>query len=275
MRRNTAADAAAVPPPRRRSAAAATPLQTSTPLSPALVVASGLLSLGALAFPGSVAALTSSLDSLQEEPSLLSDFSVRFLGWSVDHRILIEAVLVGLTVGLVGSVVAGLQAKRTGEQVKLLNERLREVNKMLRERARVSTPPADDDASALAVEVIGLLRQGKQLLKQREGAAAREKFEAALALARDGNGDAAGQLTAPWKAVRKSLRGLAAASQLLGDTEAALRNMREVLALSAAADDSAGQADAVGVIADLHTQRGELDEAGVMYDRYLLMVQQM
>lgn len=222
-------------------------VQTSAPLL------AGALAVALVCCPESALALV-------EEPSLLSDFSVKFLGSSVDHRWIVEAVVLGQTVGFVGSVIAGLQARKTGKQVVALNARLREVNKTLRERARAPTAPPAEDASPLSVELISLLRQGKQLLKLREGAAARDKFQAALALARTVSGD---ELSEPWKAVRKSLRGLAAASQLLGDTDAALRNMREVLSLSAAAEDTAGQADAMGVIADLHTERGELDEAGL------------
>ena len=170
-----------------------------------------------------------------------------------------EWVVLGQTVGFVGSLVAGLSARSRKEEVEALNSRLVAVNKQLREKARAtqaglygpaicaaepylgadSKQPAQ---SAEATEVISTLRAGKSLLKMRDGPGAKEHFERALALTRT----SAASLETPWKAQRKALRGLGAASQLMGDNDAALGYMKEVLALSEASGDDTGVADAMG-----------------------------
>lgn len=107
----------------------------------------------------------------------------------VDHRVIVELVVAGQTVGFVGALVAGLAAKERKEEAERLNKRLVAVNKQLREVARADrkrestaaaaaaapqhtgaeTQPADGPAQ----ELLSVLRGGKALLKQRDGAGAR------------------------------------------------------------------------------------------------------
>jgi tetratricopeptide (TPR) repeat protein len=227
----------------------------------------------------------------------------------VDHKVIVEWVVLGQTVGFIGSVIGarcalrprgraqrpethsragGLNARARKQEVESLNKRLMAVNKQLREQAREQSRQASASTanggsaggSEFATEVISLLRAGKALLKQRDGAAARDKFSLALSLARGGasaadsplnsmEGPLSGELAEPWKAQRKALRGLGAACTLMGDNDAALAHMQDVLALSEVMGDAPAIADALGVIADLYTDKGDLDKAGEMYDRYL------
>jgi hypothetical protein len=226
---------------------------------------------------------------------------VQFLGLKVDHRVIVEWVVAGQTVGFMGSLIAGWYAADRKKEVESLNTRLVAVNKQLREQARSTQAgayapaggagasaapaaassangaaangngkaPAADDSSPEAQEIIATLRSGKSLLKMRDGKAARGHFQRALALARDvGTG-----LETPWKAERKALRGLGAAAQLLGESDAALGFMTQVLDISEREGDSSGVADAMGVIADIYTEKGELDKAGLWYDKYINAMQ--
>ena len=222
---------------------------------------------------------------------------MNFLGLKVDHRVIVEWVVIGQTIGFVGSLIGGWYAADRKKEVESLNVRLVAVNKQLREQARVAqagaySPDAAavaasngnggskkapnpgnalvaDDSSPAAQEIIVTLRTGKSALKTRDGAAARPHFERALALCRD---PACG-LETPWKAERKALRGLGASAQLLKQYDAALGYMMEVLAISEKHGDSTGQADAIGVIADIHTEAGDLEKAGEWYDRYISAMQ--
>jgi len=236
-------------------------------------------------------------DRSPDDATLLSDFSVTFLGYKVDHKELVELVVFGQTVGFVGSVIGGLQARERKKEVEALNRKLISVNKQLRSRER-SAPPqvADPSPSLFANEVVAQLRQGKSLLRAKDAKAAQAIFQSALdsVLARSAAesngafGNAADGLDEPWKAQRKALRGLGACAQQLGDLDGALRYMTEVLALSEQKGDASAVADAIGVIADLYTDKGvwaenscyhrcshsracagDLDLAGRYYDRYL------
>jgi hypothetical protein len=217
---------------------------------------------------------------------------VQFLGVKVDHRVIVEWVVAGQTVGFVGSLVAGWYARDRKKEVESLNVRLVAVNKQLREQARVAqagayapSPPAGaassngasasassasssasasasavgaaDDSSPAAQEVISTLRTGKALLKMRDGKAARGHFERALFLTRAPSSG----LETPWKAERKALRGLGAACSLLKEHDAALGFMREVLDMSERMGDNTGVADAMGVIADIYTGARALKRA--------------
>lgn len=221
-----------------------------------------------------------------------------FLGLKVDHRVIVEWVVAGQSIGFVGSLIGGWYAADRKKEVERLNLRLVSVNKQLREQARVaqagayspdvaaaaaangagkkskaaspgSALSAADDTSPAALEIIATLRTGKSALKLRDGAGARTHFERALTLCLD---PACG-LETPWKAERKALRGLGAAAQLLKQYDAALTYMMQVLDISQTHGDSTGQADAIGVIADIHTEAGDLEKAGEWYDRYIAAMQ--
>lgn len=101
-----------------------------------------------------------------------------------------------------------------------------------------------------------VLRSGKGHLKMRDSVTAKTEFENALRLARSGDN----VLESPWKAERKALRGLGAANQQLKDYPKALDAMMEVLKISEKMDDQSGVADAIGVIADIYTDKGDVRE---------------
>lgn len=88
----------------------------------------------------------------------------------------------------------------------------------------------------------------------RDSALAKSEFEHALKLARSG----ASELDSPWKAERKALRGLGAAHQQLADYPKALDAMMEVLKISEKMEDQSGISDAIGVIADIYTDKGDV-----------------
>jgi tetratricopeptide (TPR) repeat protein len=218
------------------------------------------------------------------------------MGLKVDHRVIVEWVVVGQTIGFIGSLIGGWYAADRKKEVESLNVRLVAVNKQLREQARAAqagaySPDAvaaangnggskkapnpgnslavADDSSPAAQEIIATLRTGKSALKSRDGAGARPHFERALALVRDPTCG----LETPWKAERKALRGLGAAAQLQKQYDAALTHMMQVLDISEKHGDTSGQADAIGVIADIHTEAGDLEKAGQWYDRYISAMQ--
>ena len=209
--------------------------------------------------------------------SLSSLAQVRFLGLEVDHRVIVEWVVAGQTIGFIGSAVAGLSAAERKREVERLNTRLLTVNKQLREKARssqaalqhASEPEAvagADGVDNVATEkVLTTLRAAKSMLKLRDGSGAKKQFEEALGLVQKYEAS----LEAPWKARRKALRGLGASCQMLGEHDAALRHMQLVLTISEEHGDVSGAADAIGVIADVYTDKGDLDNAGKWYDRYI------
>jgi tetratricopeptide (TPR) repeat protein len=120
----------------------------------------------------------------------------------------------------------------------------------------------DDDERARpeVAECQAALREGKRLLKAREGGAAMVRFEKALLLARGG---------ADRVRERRATRGLAAAARMVGQGRAAIRHLERVLEISAELGDSVGDADAYGTIADVYTDLGEFEKAGEFYDRYI------
>lgn len=209
---------------------------------------------------------------------------VKFLGQKVDHRVIVEWVVAGQTVGFIGAAVTGLSLRERKREVEELNTRLVQVNKQLREKARSSqtalqhatsggsSEEGDSAGAASAVpddptteKVLTTLRAAKSMLKLRDSTGAKAQFEQALALVQQHEAS----LESPWKAKRKALRGLGAACQQLGDHDAALRHLQQVLYISEEHGDVSGAADAIGVIADCYTDKGDLDNAGKWYDRYI------
>jgi tetratricopeptide (TPR) repeat protein len=77
----------------------------------------------------------------------------------------------------------------------------------------------------------------------------------------------------PWKAERKALRGLGAAFQLQGKNKEALEYMMRVLEIvEAHKGEMVETTDTLGVIADIYTDLGDMEQAAVYYDRYLAML---
>ena len=69
--------------------------------------------------------------------------------------------------------------------------------------------------------------------------------------------------------IRRATRGLAASKRGLGDTKGSIVFLKEVLDISRQLGDRTGDTDALGNIADLYTEIGDLENAGKYYDEYL------
>jgi len=104
------------------------------------------------------------------------------------------------------------------------------------------------------------LKKGRQLLREKSYREAISSFEKALALSRM-NGD---QIK-----MRRAVRGLGATKKAMGELSDAIKYMEEVLDISKAIKDYTGDMDAVGSIADMYTELGDLEKAGEYYDMYL------
>ena len=219
-------------------------------------------------------------------------------GRKVDHKVIVELVVLGQTIGFVGAVVGGISARARKRQVENLNERLISVNKQLRQQARLTMAGeyeredaidlpvhATHMASAATVgagtatvdgdlvktydwqrtEVIDLLRAGKKALKEEDAHEAVKSFKLSLERARE-NAEVMDNIK---KVERKAYRGLGGAYLILHDYDNALDYMKKVLDLSEEIGDSTGVGDALGVIADIYTDKGDLEKAGEWYDKYL------
>ena len=68
---------------------------------------------------------------------------------------------------------------------------------------------------------------------------------------------------------RRAVRGLAVARRAQGDRAGAIADLQAVLALSKAMGEHTGDTDALGAIADLYTELGDLERAGSYYDLYI------
>ena len=206
-------------------------------------------------------------------------------GRKVDHKVIVELVVLGQTIGFIGALVGGFSARDRKRQVEDLNERLLAVNKQLRQQARstmsggyerdsidVATKPssntpehASPDDADQRNEVIEILRAGKAALKEENAQDAVRFFKLSLERAREH----ADVLDNVKKVERKAYRGLGGAYLILHDYDKALEYMKLVLALSEEMGESKGVGDALGVIADIYTDMGDLEKAGEWYDKYL------
>ncbi|CAL53746.1 Tetratricopeptide repeat [Ostreococcus tauri] len=200
------------------------------------------------------------------------DFNVTFAGLEVDHKDLIYALVVGQTIGFIGSTVSGFTARKRAKEIERLNATLLKVNKEVRKELRssqgrkVATPmdSTDDGSSEVVVEIISLLKSGKSKLKAQAADEAKATFTKALALIENNQS----ALKEPWKAVRKAERGLGAAASRLGEYEQALTHMKKVLALSTEHGDTSVATDAYGTIADLYAELDQIEVASDWYDKY-------
>ena len=126
-----------------------------------------------------------------------------------------------------------------------------------------ATMSSVDDWDTLSEDMKELklaLREGRKLLRADEFAAALNAFKKSLMLAR---------VTGDLVSVRRATRGLGAAKRQLGDRVGAIADLKEVLNISQQLDDNTGDMDALGAIADLYTELGDLENAGRYYDLYL------
>lgn len=211
------------------------------------------------------------------DPIFNEKFDVKFAGVEVDHKDLIGALVVGQTVGFIGSIIGGSEARKRRMEVERLNESLLKLNQEMRSQLRdnkvgVYTPGRVATAGApgkegdqLVQDTITALRKGKQLLKSKDAQVALKCFEEALALLKKNPA----AFKEPWRATRKAWRGVGSAKNRLGDYAGALAAMQEVLRLSEENRDPAARSDALGAIADLYTEMNKLEDAAHYYDLHL------
>ena len=194
--------------------------------------------------------------------------------------------VVGITefVALAGAVASGISANQKKEEITQLNEKLRGINTTLRQQARggrgtmdepggggaedaaeakTAVATSSDEWEALSDDMKELrlaLREGRKLLRDGKATDALAAFKKSLMLAR-----VVGDLIS----VRRATRGLGAAKRQLGDRKGAIADLLEVLDVSQRLSDYTGDMDALGAIADLYTELGDLENAGRYYDLYL------
>ena len=104
---------------------------------------------------------------------------------------------------------------------------------------------------------------GRRLLTEGDENSFRESeklFEKALMLSR---------MVGDLVQVRRAVRGLAASKRGRNDNKGAIAGLKEVLSISDQLGDHVGDADALGSIADMYTEMGDLENAGKFYDLYL------
>uniref|UniRef100_A0A7S0RSJ9 Protein FLUORESCENT IN BLUE LIGHT, chloroplastic n=2 Tax=Pyramimonas obovata TaxID=1411642 RepID=A0A7S0RSJ9_9CHLO len=210
------------------------------------------------------------------------DFNVSFMGMTVDHKIIIELIVLGQFVGFIGATVSGIEARKRKAEVEFLNNKLLEVNKELRKELREGKAGQYRSPKVTAIQkeglteeqnmarecVVTLMRNGKQLLKQKDAKESRHCFEQSLTAIEN----AGSALESPWKAYRKTYRGLGAAYQLEGRNKDALGCMQKVLKLCEEHNDQECKGDTLGVIADIYTDLGEIELAAKFYDEYIQML---
>ena len=114
-------------------------------------------------------------------------------------------------------------------------------------------------------EVRQALREGKRLLKEGNASVAMVFFNKALMMTRQ-QSDGVQE--------RRAVRGLAAAKRLLGDRLGAIALLEKVLELSQSLKEYTGDTDALGTIADIYTELGNMEKAGHWYDRYISKLQE-
>ena len=153
----------------------------------------GLLGAGFAAATAGLTGLTRAANAAPTLPKELTepdeifreDFNVQFAGLTVDHKDLIYALVVGQTIGFVGSAVGGAEARKRAEEIERLNSTLLKVNKEVRKELRssqgrkvaFSTMDSSDEASSETVlEIISLLKSGKSKLKAQASQEAKENI---------------------------------------------------------------------------------------------------
>ena len=104
------------------------------------------------------------------------------------------------------------------------------------------------------------LREGRDLLREENAKGAMNAFKKSLMLAR-----VVGDLVY----LRRATRGLGASKRLIGDRQGAIEEFQQVLTISQQLEDTTGDMEALGAIADIYTELGDLENAGRYYDMYL------
>lgn len=193
--------------------------------------------------------------------------------------------IVGITefVALAGAVASGISANRKKEEITELNEKLRKINASLTMSSRPvkgegvvaeAVGGGSPEVSSVALgnteewetlsdemkELRTALRDGRDLLREENAKGAMNAFKKSLMLAR-----VVGDLVY----LRRATRGLGASKRLIGDRQGAIEEFQQVLTISQQLEDTTGDMEALGAIADIYTELGDLENAGRYYDMYL------
>ncbi|KAK3286359.1 hypothetical protein CYMTET_6081 [Cymbomonas tetramitiformis] len=204
-----------------------------------------------------------------------------------EDPLLLQTVAVSEAFAFVGALVGGLAARQRGialaEREVVLKEtvdKLRKVNQEVElerrmfarqvAQTRVETQketqeemasdcviPAEPEGAEYS-EVRRILKAGRQALSDGNAMEAHAHFTKAYQQASASDGDP----EQAWKASR----GLAATAQLTGNLAQAVKHMELCLERSVTESE---RCHAYGVLADLHTELDDLDQAGKFYDLYL------
>ncbi|CAK0782941.1 hypothetical protein CVIRNUC_006136 [Coccomyxa viridis] len=210
-------------------------------------------------------------------------------------------LLIGLQAfALVGCLVTGTLARRRRLEVEGLNNRLRQINTELMKRGTVEELVCSADAEKEAVQAYrqaleqaldqpaaahpvesygmdnmslaqarrtlsGLLKQGKDALRQQDPDEAVLAAKQALSISRE--------LT-DTRAERAVLRLLARGYRARGSLQASLDALHKSLGLSSDLEDSSGDVDVLGAIGDTYTELGDLEKAAEFYDKCIQAIQE-
>ncbi|KAF7843625.1 protein FLUORESCENT IN BLUE LIGHT, chloroplastic [Senna tora] len=179
-----------------------------------------------------------------------------------------------LAVALVGATVGGLLARQRRGELKRLNDQLRQINAALRRQAKVESyapslsyapigariPESEVIVDPRKQELISKLKNGKNFLRNQEPDKAFIEFKTALELAQN--------LKDPIEE-KKAARGLGASLQRQGKYREAIKYHSMVLDISKREREESGNTEAYGAIADCYTELGDLERAGLFYDKYI------
>ncbi|PPD74216.1 hypothetical protein GOBAR_DD28868 [Gossypium barbadense] len=130
----------------------------------------------------------------------------------------------------------GLLARQRKEELQRVKEQLRQINVALRRQAKI-----ESYAPSLSYVPIG-------------------EFKTALELAKS--------LKDPIEE-KKAARGLGTSLKRQGKYQEAIKYHSMVLVISDREGEDSGNTEAYGAIADYYTELGDLEKAGILYDKYI------
>ncbi|TYI68671.1 hypothetical protein E1A91_D08G105500v1 [Gossypium mustelinum] len=154
-----------------------------------------------------------------------------------------------LFVALIGATVGGLLARQRKGELQRVNEQLHQINVALRS---LSYAPIGGRISEK--------ESGKNFFRNQELEKDFLEFKTALELAKSLK-----DLTEE----KKAARGLGASLQRQGKYQEAIKYHSMVLAISDLEGEDSGNIEAYGAIVDCYTELGDLEKAGILYDKYI------
>ncbi|KAB2020817.1 hypothetical protein ERO13_D07G090325v2, partial [Gossypium hirsutum] len=152
-----------------------------------------------------------------------------------------------------------LLARQRKEELQRVKEQLRQINVALRRQAKI-----ESYAPSLSyVPIGGRISENenrKNFLRNQELEKAFLEFKTALELAKS--------LKDPIEE-KKAARGLGTSLKRQGKYQEAIKYHSMVLVISDREGEDSGNTEAYGAIADYYTELGDLEKAGILYDKYI------